>query len=379
MAYRFRASRLLALLLGLLLGIPAGAADTADRRAWQHGIDLVRIGGKLLLVWGSAGHPPRPNLGGAWPHDVYYAWLGKEGAAIEPRLLVARPEAQEPPSTAVNDRGTLLMTTEDGNGGISQRAGMWVLRDDALKALRKYPFTIRRGGHSGHAAAMGSRFLVVYGEGWESGGGWLELGTGADLHARIVGKDGARGREIALATGQRDSWPLVAGSDRNWLVIWQRYPGLTLESALIDASGRIARRTRLAEGLALRYTYSVDYSPDLSAYVVAGTSAGRGFMTLIGLNGEILRTRTDLPPMASESRTVLGRLGSQLVGVYPAAPSGLAVVRLSPGSIEQAKVIEHPHEWDYSGTTGAFVGPGRILMATLSTGGLRLIPFDLQP
>ena len=63
----------------------------------------------------------------------------------------------------MNSKGTLLMTCEDGDGGINQRAGMW---DSSLRVLRKYPITIRRGGHSGHVAAMGERFLVAYSEGW---------------------------------------------------------------------------------------------------------------------------------------------------------------------------------------------------------------------
>jgi hypothetical protein len=56
----------------LLLSVAAARAQE-DHRAWQHGIDLVQVGGRLLAVWGSAGNPPRPNLRGGWPHDIYYA------------------------------------------------------------------------------------------------------------------------------------------------------------------------------------------------------------------------------------------------------------------------------------------------------------------
>jgi hypothetical protein len=376
MARRFRPSRLFLLLLGL--AACASAAD--DHRASQHGIDLLRVEGKLLAVWGSAGDPPRPSPGGDWQHDIYYAWIGASAGAVEPRILVSLPEAQEPPSTAINAKGTILVTSEDGNGGINQNAGLW---DSAMRVRRKYPFVIRRGGHSGHAAAMGERFLVAYGEGWVKGGGWNGLGTGENVFARIVEDDGGLGREAKLTPGRlpnpRDGWPLVAGSDRNWLVVWQRYPGMTLQSALIDATGNVARRGQIIGGLPLRYAYGVEYSPALSAYVVAGTSAGKGFVALIGVTGELLRIQTGLPAMASESRIVLGRDGAQLIAAYPVDPRGIALLHLSARDIALIKVVDHPHEWDYAGTAGIFVAPGQALFATLTTAGMKLISILLQP
>ena len=55
-----------------------------------------------------------------------------------------------------------------------------------------------------------------------------------------------------------------------------------------------------------------------------------------------------------------------------------AVVRLSADAIELVKVIDHPYAWDYAGTTGTFVAPGRVLFATLSTTGLQLISVELN-
>jgi hypothetical protein len=82
--------------------------------------------------------------------------------------------------------------------------------------------------------------------------------------------------------------------------------------------------------------------------------------------------------MASESRIILGWDGSQLIGVYPVNPRGVAVVRLSADAIELSKVIDHPYAWDYSGTTGTFVAPERVLFVTLSMTGLHLIPINLR-
>jgi hypothetical protein len=368
MARRFRFSAAFLLLCGLA----AAAGQEEDHRAWQHGVNLIAVGEKILLVWGSAGNPPQPNLGGDWPHDVYYAWVND--GKFEPRILVSRPEAQEPPSVAINSRGALLMTSEDGDGGINQRAGMW---DSALRVLHPYPFTIRRGGHSGHVAAMGERFLVTYSEGWVDGGGWLGLGTGKGVYARIIENDGTRRPEIKIASGHRDGWPLVAGSDRNWLVVWQRYPELTLQAALIDATGKSGVQRQISSGMPLRYAYDVAYSPQLASYVVAGSSSDGGFVSLINLGGEIVATARGLPPMVSESRIVLNWDGSKLTGVYPVTPSGIAVVRLTASSVELVKVLDHPYAWDYPGTAGIFLAPGRVLFATLTTAGLMLIPIDL--
>lgn len=371
------------LFVTLALCSATAAQAEEDHRAWQHGIDLIRVGERLLLVWGSAGNPPRPNPGGDWPHDVYYAWLDPSAdhgrAPLDPQTLVSRPEAQEPPSVAINARGTILMTSEDGNGGIHQHAGLW---DSSLRVLRSYPFTIRRGGHSGHVAALGERFLVVYGEGWVNGAGWRGLGTGERIYARVIGADGTLAPEVKLTPDglahPRDSWPLVAGSERNWLAVWQRYPDLTLQSALIGASGAVLARRQIATGLPLRYAYAVGYAPQLAAYVVAGASGEAGFASLVNLDGDILRTAHGLPPMASESRIVLGLDGTQQIGVYPVRPRGVAVIRFSREAIDLVKVIDHPHVWDYAGTTGLFVAPGKLLFATLSTSGLRLMSIDLR-
>ncbi len=370
------AARCLCLVLAAASPLDA-AGPGEDHRAWQHGIDLLRVGGRLLAVWSSPGNPPRPNVGGDWQHDVHYSWVDDDGGIV-PQVLVSRPEAQEPASTAINASGTILMTCEDGNGGINQHAGLW---DSSLNVLRPYPMTIRRGGHSGHAAAMRDRFLVAYSEGWVDGGGFLGRGTGKDVYARIVEDDGALKREVKLTEsgrGHRDGWPLVAGSDRNWLVVWQRYPGLSLQSALVGANGAVARRTRIIDGLPVRYAYDVAFAPQPGVYVVAGSTGGEGFVSLIDREGKLVATRKGLPPMASESRIVLRAEGAGAIGVYPVRPRGAAVVRIAPGAVELVKVLDHAYGWDYAGTAGAFVSPDRVLFLSLSTEGIRPISIDLR-
>lgn len=373
-----------------------GEEPNEDHRAWQHGIDLLWVDSRWLLIWGSAGNPPRPRLGGDWPHDIYHAWLELPGEGAEllvtPQVLVARPEAQEPPSAAINGKGAILVTAEDGEDGINQFAGLW---GSQLRPLRPYPFTIRRGGHSGHVAALGERFLVVYGEGWQDGGGFMNRGTGRDIHARIVDGRGAPGPEIDLARGHRDGWPMVAASDRNWLAVWQRYDGLSLYGAVVGTTGRVSPPRRIAADMPIRYAYDVAYAAALGCYVVAGNSGGSGFIALLDRDGRVRAMQGGLPALVSEARVVIGeapglvqgqapvpvqgqgRGPEEMLAVYPVQPHGLAVLRLSAAAVTLVKTIDHPHAWDYMGTTGRFVSAGRVLFATLTTRGIRAFLVDL--
>jgi hypothetical protein len=366
----------------------AAADADEDHRAWQHGVNLIAVGDKLLLVWGSPGNPPKANVGGDWQHDVYYDLLDvasiniippdQELIPVNPKVLVAMPEAQEPPSVAVNHQGNILMTSEDGNGGINQHAGLW---NSELQVIRRYPFTIRRGGHSGHVAAIGNQFMVTYGEGWIDGGGWRNLGTGESIYARIVDSKGKVGRELKLTEAEnqnpRDSWPLVACSSNCCLAIWQRYPALRLQAVLIDLSGKVFANQTIMDDLPARYSYDVEYSADIGSYIVAGTSGDHGFISLVSQTGRIIKTRHDLPPMAAESRLVLRSDGRQLTAVYPVSPKGVAVLNISNDSIALLRVIDKDYVWDYAGTTGLFTSPDQVLFATLSTSGIKLLAIKI--
>jgi hypothetical protein len=99
------------------------------------------------------------------------------------------------------------------------------------------------------------------------------------------------------------------------------------------------------------YAYDVEFAPQLASYVVAGSSGDGGFVSLVSLTGEIVKTRQGLPSVAAESRLILGWDGSNLIGVYPVGPRGIAVVRLSADAIELAKVIDHPYAWECCRTT----------------------------
>jgi hypothetical protein len=363
--------------VSLLIAAAFSAAATEDHRAWQHGINLLKIDGRYLLIWSSWGNPPQPRLPGDWEHDIYYSWLDSERPTLEVQTLVSHAEAQEPASAAVTRNGRLLVTWEDGDGGIHQNAGLW---DTSLRAIQPDWLRVRDGGHSGHVAALGERFLIAYSQDWVAGGAFLDRGTGKHLHARIVDAVGELGPEIDIAIGRNpdrhENWPLVAASDRNWLVVWQRYPERSLHGALVDADGRVTRRLRIAKRLSVGHEYDVQFAPGLDRFVVLGSTDRHGFVTLLDTAGNVVASAEHLPRAVGESQIVLASSAVEVTAVYPTAPSGVAVLRITRAGVQLAKHIEHSHVWDYTGTVGAFVTPERALFATLSKTGVKLVQID---
>ena len=243
-------------------------------------------------------------------------------------------------------------------------------------------FLIRSGGHSGHVAASRERFLVAYSEGWvDADDGFLKRGTGKNLFARIVEDDGHAGPELQISPGrpqQREDWPLVAGSESGWMIVWQRYPERTLHAAVIDRSGAILRQTLIAKDLRVGYHYDVQYLPALNSYFVLATTVAGGAAVLLNAQGQIIVRNDSLPALVSESRFIWTNESSGVIGVYPVIPSAIAVIHVSAKKIALKKILASDFQWDYVGTTGTFVSPSDVLFATLSTKGLKIFTFNLS-
>jgi hypothetical protein len=362
----------------------AKAADSAaepftDHRAWQHGINLLKVGDRHLLVWSSWGETPKPipNPEGNWAHDVYYSWIDPNNPVIQPNTLVTGPEAQEPASAAVDTNGHILMSCEDGNPDINQRYGLWTTD---LKPMQEYGTMIRQGGHSGHVAAMGDRFVAAYSEEWIDGGGVDNLGTGDDVWARIVNDDGSLSPEIPVSVSKdpnrRDWWPEIASSGTDALEVWQRYPSDTLWGSFVHADATCSPEFQITDNIKY-YVYNVSWIPTLKLYAVFGTRSDGGFVSLIDRNGKVVQTRTGLPETVRESRLLARRDGrNSVTAVYPAMPSGMAVLHITPDRVDLRKTVDDDYEWDYTGTDGMFLNRNRALFATLSKTGVRMIDID---
>lgn len=361
-----------ALVLAAALAAPSPAAAAPDPRAWSHGIDLVAFDGRLLVVFSSNGYPPI-EPGDNWGHDIRYAWLDPASSATpEVATLVHDREAQEPASAAVNAAGRLLVTSEDGSAGINQRAGLW---GPGLARVRPWPVTIMKGGHSGHAAASGTTFLVAVSEGWIDGGGVDNLGTGDDVWARIVKPDGALGPLVKVAATGRDGWPVAAGSEQGFLVVWQRFDAAARTSHLmartVSRTGVLGRPIHLP-GNAF-YRYDVQDVPALGRYLVAGTGSTGGFAALLDRSGALTSLATGMPAVVREAQTAV--LGER--AAYPTADGGVAELQLTAGTIALAAHQPGATPWPQTGTDGAYVGPRRVVFVTTARTGLEQRSFDL--
>src|SRR5438067_12524650 len=66
------------------------SADEAftDHRAWQHGIDLIPVGQRHLLIWSSWGNPPAPVPSSTehWHHQVYTCWIDPAHPKLNARV-----------------------------------------------------------------------------------------------------------------------------------------------------------------------------------------------------------------------------------------------------------------------------------------------------
>jgi hypothetical protein len=353
-----------------------------DPRGFIHGVNLLSIDGHTLLIFSGNRYPPTLP-GKNWGHDVFYSWIDSATPGISLQNLVHNREAQEPASAAVNANGKILVTCEDGNGGIDQHAGLW---DSSLNPITPYPqITIRKGGHSGHTAALGDQFLVVYGEGWINDDGVNGLGTGDDVWARIVKDDGSLEEEISIAVNsdlnERDWWPEVAASDANWLGLWQHYQignpdgGGSLQGALIQPDGTFYKRFQVIENLRYYY-YAAVYLPNLERYAVVGSQMEGGFISLIDKEGNITQTKTGLPQTVREARPVFYEDGSNATLVYPTTLSGAAVIHLTADTIELVKNIETGHQWGSMGTDGIILSSNQALFANGTAAGIRFVNLE---
>ncbi|MGF6970312.1 hypothetical protein OKW43_007407 [Paraburkholderia sp. WC7.3g] len=365
----------------------AKAADAprvpiGDLRAYMHGIGVTTDArGVSTVFFSSSGLPPRgAGRDRNWTHDVYIArWTPQKAKLDRPRVFISRPEAQEPVSVAQNHRGRVMVTFEDGwntPNEVSQRYGVYTSN---LRDVRPYPVDVLSGGHSGHVAAVGSRFVVFYSNDWIDGGGVDNLGTGNGVYAKIYDGDGALAQAVDVAPRVREWWPMIAGSPTRALLVWQQYvAGETfarLKAATLDpATGALGESRVIAPRLQY-YTYAAAYVPSVDRFLVVATGGdGKGFAQLIDQNGETTATLACMPASVREA-------GIAVIGDRAFTPSQdgrLLHLRLTATSIELAGTQPSPIKWTYTGSIGLVRSPTQLHWVATSPKGLQEAEFDLN-
>jgi hypothetical protein len=367
------------LLLGLL-GSLVGAHAADDPRQYMHGIGAARAGDDAWhLFYSASGLPPAgADASGSWPHDIYVStWQPSSGTLADPQMFISRPEAQEPVSVAQNRSGAVMLSFEDGHDTqdqVSQRFGLY---GAGLQPIKPYPQDILSGGHSGHVAAVGDRFVVFYSEGWVQGGGVDDLGSGDNVRAAVIEPDGRISRHLDVAQGRRAWWPVLAASPERALLVWQQFvPGRTdanLYAALLDpTSGKLVPLGRLLDRLRY-YTYQVAWMPAAGRFLITGTRAGdQGFALLVSPAGKVTARTECLPPTIREAEIVVRDRRAWV----PTADGQVLQVEVAEPNTVRVASVPLGGAWGSTGTLGLPAADDGIAWFTLTRDGVRR---HLQP
>lgn len=354
-----------------------------DLRAYMHGIEAVKgADGRYTLFFSSADLPPHgPEANGNWTHDVYVShWSSVDAKITAPKSFIRRPEAQEPVSAARTGDGHVMVTFEDGWDtaySVDQRYGVY---DAKLRPVAAYPLEVRKGGHSGHVAAVGQRFVVFYSEDWVQGGGVDNLGSGKGVYARVYDSAGRpSGAEIEVAPRVREWWPMIAGSPTRALLVWQQFvAGKThanLKIALLDPKTGAVTRRRVLRSQVQYYTYKADYVPAIDRFLVTGTTAaGSGFAYLIDNDGRRTASLACMPATVREG----GIAVNGAMAYTPARDNRLLHLSLTPRSIALAAVQPSPIAWSYIGSVGLMRDATQIHWVSLGKSGLQETDFNTR-
>jgi hypothetical protein len=393
-----------------------------DRREYQHGIEFISASDSAhWLFWSSSsGNRPRGKKITILPdgstcqyftHDVYYSRLDHNRPEIAARAIVSLPEAQEPVSAAASPEGTVLLTFEDGSdssitddceGEIQQR---YMMFDSELTAKTPLRTVSVAGAHSGHVAAVGGQFVIVYSEGWVEGGGDSDFGTGKAVYLDVVNVQGEllKHRAVAKDAHLRAWWPLIAGSSRYVIVLWQRYVNNSHRAILMYAMYDPVADHFLKPPTALQsevyyYHYDVQYLASINRYLVAGNQLGdmlrksdhgaialktqKGFMYLLDERGEIVDHWSAIHtcqrcsgihthPFVREAQPAVFEDVGNVHVLYPVKPNGAVLFSLTAHTITQSKYIPDDYYWHSLGTDGIFLDRNTAYFASLSPLGLQ--------
>lgn len=402
----------------------------ADRRKYQHGIDFIpRDDGAYWLLWSSSpGNPPRgevkKTLANGQPckhytHDVYYSHIDPGDPKIEPQTLIALPEAQEPVSAAISKRQHILITMEDGsdsditnecNGIIQQRYQVF---NQALQPLSSINRVAWRGGHSGHATAVGDHYVIAYSEGWISGGGVDNQGTGNDIVLDVIDEHGnlLQHRNIAVDNGDpRDWWPLIAGSKHHAMLTWQRYVENSQRAQLMysvynPTTNELIKNTTVLQTDVYYYHYDVQYLPGINRFIVAGNHLGnmlirpgespvsvktqKAFIFLLDDQGNIINRWSEshkcepcnsyhTHPFVREAQPAIRAKENRVSVLYPTKPKGALLFSISSSTISLSKYVDDNYYWHSLGTDGIFLDDNTAYFATLSPQGIKTRRIKVQ-
>ena len=360
-----------------------------DVRAFQHGIDFIKHpDGHYILIWASSGNPPvGEDDDGEWSHNVYYSMIDPITPTINPIPLISVSGAQEPVSAALSKDGHIMITMEDSYQAKHHLMQSYAVYDLNMKPVKAYQNVVFDGGHSGHVAAIGNQFAVFYSDEWVDGGGVEDLGSGDDVLLKLYDSKGRflSKKKVAVGDKSRDWWPMIAGSDKTALLVWQRFVDDETHAQLIYRVLDVKKNKWVSAEIKLMthlkyYTYDVQYLAAIERFIITGTDDnGEGLVFLVSKKGKIVAQQKSLPAFVREAQPAISTLiNKQLTLVYPTAPTGMIALAVTDKTIKVKNIIKLDYRWSYSGTDGIFINASQVYFVSLSMKGLHEIRVNID-
>lgn len=359
----------------------APASAFAGTNLWDdweqaHGLSVIKVPNKGHDIIWSDEYLQGSTASGDWTHDIFGRTVRGTSVSADKSLVVANA-AQEPASSARTKDGHIIVTFEDANDpgdyGIMQR---YAIFDDDLNPVVPYQAdeTIAgEGGHSGHAAAMGNKFVIAFDDGWVDKDGILNQGTGEDIYLSVMNSTGDGKKTIRVKdTKQRYDWPVVAASPNNALILWQQIvPGKNytrLMTATYKAGAKKASKARTISGLKCKYyNYSVTYVPKVKRYLVTATDTkGKGHLLLFSKGGKLIWHRSGYASFPLESAAAVS--GNKVA--IPTGKKSLTLLKVSKKSVKKV-ASKKALTWTRRGQAGCFTDKNHVVYYTLGATGLK--------
>ena len=402
----------------------------ADDRQYQHGIDFISLqNGSYWLIWASApGDPPQNEshsllINGEecryFTHDVYYSHINTKHPSLDKKPLIILPEAQEPISAAISTDQHILLTMEDGsdsnitsecNGVIQQR---YQIFDNTLKPKSELKTVVINNAHSGHAAAVGKQFVIIYVKERTNTDPIYNKESGSEVFLEVIDTQGKPNYHRKVTDDNNiptDWWPLIAGSANHVLLVWQRYVNNDRRVSLMyavynPATDQFIKPSTLLETDVYNYHYDVQYLPSIDRFIIVGNHLGvmsvspqgkaatvkrqKGFAYLLDNDGHIVaqwntvlkckicnsyRTHT----FVREAQPAIYANEQEVKVLYPTKPKGALLFSVDPTSINALRFFDDDYYWHSIGTDGIFLDATTAFFATLSPLGLQTRTFNLK-
>ncbi|MCA3832065.1 MAG: hypothetical protein IOC29_21610, partial [Burkholderia sp.] len=204
-------------------------------------------------------------------------------------------------------------------------------------------------------------------------------GTGNGVYLKTYDAAGRVLNHVAVAPHRREWWPVIAGSPRTALLVWQKFiegsTDATLEYATFDpVTARLDLLGTLNDKIRY-YVYSSAYVPEIDRFIVVTTTADdHGVAMLIAPGGRRTATLDCLPASVRESG--IGVSGTH--AYVPTRDGRLLTLALGASDISVSGMQRSPIPWGSTGIAGFPARGTSMHFVSLTPSGTREADFEAE-